>query len=200
MVKISILVPFHFMPNWDLYLERCLKSIEGQTFKDYEIITMKYDRAANTQNRLIKDAQGELLKILHMDDCFTSPDSLQRIVDNFSQFDYWQAAGCYHSVDFGEPTAPHFATYAQDIHTGNNTIGAPSVVTFRNGLGVYFDEDLDWLYDVSLYKKLYDQYGPPKILDEYPITVGLHSGQLTHQIPDDIKRKEVELMSSRYHV
>lgn len=197
-MKVSILIPFAFGKDWDLLLSRCLQSIESQTFKDYEILLMKYGRAAETQNQLIKKANGELIKILHADDCFTSPESLQQIVNHFGELDYWQASGCFHSADFSEPMYPHKACYAQDIHIGNNTIGAPSVLTFRNELGVLFDEDLDWLYDVSLYKKLYDKYGPPAILDEYPITIGLHSGQLTHAIPEDIKRKEVTIMSTRY--
>jgi len=198
MKKVSIVIPFVFMQNWDPNLHRCLASIEAQTFKDYEIILLKSGRAAETQNQLISSAKGELIKILHMDDFFTEKDSLQKIVDNFGQFDYWMATGCLHSENFGEPKYPHLARYFQDIHTGNNGLGAPSVITFRNELGVYFDEDLDWLYDVSLYKKLYDKYGPPKILDEYSVTIGLHSHQLTHQIPDDQKLSEVNLMGKRY--
>lgn len=199
-MKVSCIIPFHFSPRWDVYLARCLKSIEAQTFKDYEIILLKRDRAAKTQNDLMKVAQGELIKILHADDCFTSPDSLQNIVDDFGEFDYWQASGCLHSEDFGEPGYPHYATYSQDIHTGNNTIGSPSVITLRNELGVFFDEDSDWLYDTTLYRKLYDTYGVPKILNDLSVTIGLHAGQLTRTLPDDIKREEITRMSKRYQL
>src|SRR5882724_7348950 len=127
-MKISIVVPFHFMANWSLYLERCLKSIEDQSFKDYEIILLKQGRAAKTQNSLIKMAKGELIKILHVDDCFTTKDSLQNTVDAFTTDKHWLASACYHSYNFGEPQLPHFARYSQDIHIGHNTIGSPSVI------------------------------------------------------------------------
>lgn len=201
MKKVSIIVPFTFgTPRWELYLERCLTSIAAQTFQDqdYEVILLNYGKAAETQNRLIKMAQGELIKILHADDCFTYPSALEQIVDNFKKEDVWQASGCVHSENFGEPKYPHKAKYSADIHTGNNTIGAPSVLTFRNGLDCVFDEDLNWLYDVSLYKKLYDKYGAPSILDEYPITIGLHPHQLTHRVSAEQRQRETELMAKRY--
>lgn len=198
MKKVSIIVPFHWAPGWERLLERCLKSIETQTFTDYEIILLKYGRAAETQNRLMQVAQGELIKILHADDFFTYPEALQQIVNHFGELDYWQASGCFHSDDFSEPFYPHLARYSPDIHTGNNTIGAPSVLTFRNDPGVTFDPTLDWLYDVAFYKQFFDRYGPPTLLDEYPVTIGLHSAQLTHTITESQKLSEVELMRNKY--
>lgn len=197
MVKVSIIIPFHFSPNWDQLLSRCLKSIEAQTFKDYEIILLKRDRAAKTQNDLMQMAQGELIKILHADDYFTDKDSLQRIVRDFGSLDYWQASGCLHD-DGTTIFHSHYARYSQDIHKGNNTIGSPSVLTLRNDLGVTFDEDSDWLYDCTLYKKLYNQYGPPKILDELSVVIGLHNAQLTHSISQQQKDAEVVTMTKRY--
>lgn len=197
MSKVSIIVPWHYMPKWEMYLTRCLKSIQAQTFTDYEVIMLKYGRAAETQNKLINMASGEIVKILHMDDYFTGPSSLQKIVDNFTPEVKWLVSGCWHDNGNGL-FYPHPASYAQDIHIGNNTIGAPSVITFRNGLGVYFDEDLDWLYDVSLYKKLNDAHGLPKVINDFTVTIGLHEGQLTHAVKDEQKSREVELMSKRY--
>jgi len=197
-MKVSIVIPFTFSAQWSPLLARCLHSIEKQVFTDYEIILLKYGRAAETQNRLFEMAEGELIKILHADDYFSDQYSLGEIVSNFSTLDYWQVSGCMHSENFNEPKYPHLARYSSDIHTGNNTIGAPSVLTFRNDLGVTFDADLDWLYDVSLYKKLFDQYGPPAILDKFPVTIGLHAGQLTHRVPDERKLSEIQLMRKRY--
>ncbi len=198
MVKVSIIIPFHFGKDWDLLLSRCLQSIEMQTFTEYEILLLKLGRAAQTQNSLMERARGEIVKILHADDFFTEETSLQQIVNHFDSETIWMATGCLHAQDFGQPKYPHLARYSEDIHTGNNTIGAPSVLAFRNDLGITFDEDLDWLYDVSLYKKLFDSYGPPKILDEFPVTIGLHSGQLTHAVSEEQKHREVELMKTRY--
>lgn len=196
-MKVSIVIPFSYMVGWEKYLERCLKSIESQTFTDYEILLLKYGKAGETHNELFNRAKGELIKVLHVDDYFTHETSLQTIVENFGQFDYWQASGCWHD-DGSRVYHPHKARWSEDIHTGNNTIGAPSVLTFRNGLGVSFDEALVWLVDADLYRKFYDKYGPPAILDDYPVTIGLHPGQATHLISDETKTKEYELMMKRY--
>lgn len=196
-MKVTIVVPFSWMKNWEKYLARCLKSIEVQTFTDYEILLLKYGKAGETHNELFRRAKGELIKVLHVDDYFTDAGSLQSIVDHFGEFDYWQASGCWHD-DGNKIFHPHKARYSQDIHTGNNTIGAPSVLTFRNDLGVFFDESLVWLVDAQLYRELYDRYGPPHILDEYPVTIGLHPGQMTHEIPEELKLDEYNIMVKRY--
>lgn len=197
-MKISIIVPFTFCENWSFLLSRCLASIHHQTFTDHEIILLKFGRAAETQNRLIDCAQGELIKILHMDDFFAQENSLQKIVDSFGKFDNWMATGCLHQEIGEEPKIPHFARYVEDIHTGNNCIGSPSVITFRNDLGVHFDPSLDWLYDVDFYKQLHQKYGAPHILDDLNVVIGLHLGQLTRTIPDSQKISEVATMKKRY--
>lgn len=196
-MKVTIAIPFSWMKDWEKYLSRCLKSIESQTFTDYEILLLKYGKAGETHNELFKRAKGELIKILHVDDYFTDENSLQDIVDNFKESDYWQASGCWHD-DGINIYHPHLARWSEDIHKGNNTIGAPSVLTFRNDLGVYFDEELVFFVDCDLYRKLHDKYGPPAILDDYPVTIGLHTGQMTHQISDQVKAKEYEIMMKRY--
>lgn len=196
-MKLSVVIPFHYMQDWSMYLYRCLKSIERQTFTDYEILLLKYGKAGETHNELFRRAKGDLIKVLHIDDYFTDENSLKTIVDNFGEFDYWQASGCLHD-DGLRVFNPHSARYSEDIHTGNNTIGAPSVLTFRNDLGVEFDESLTWLVDCDLYRKFFDKYGPPRILEEFPVTIGVHQGQTTHLISDETKHREFEVMRKRY--
>jgi hypothetical protein len=196
--KVSIIVPFHYMKDWQFFLERCMKSIEIQHFKDYEVLLLKGGNASQTQNQLMRSATGELIKILHADDYFTDPFSLERIVAEFGEFDYWMASGCLHQGTMGPVDRPHKAVYTQDIHTGNNGLGGPSVITLRNELGVFFDESLHWMYDVDLYKRLHDKYGPPKIINDYSVVIGLHSDQSTNQIPDITKLSEVQTMKKRY--
>lgn len=195
--RVSIIVPFHFGKDYQALLKRCLTSIETQTFTDYEILMVKYGRAAETQNRGIESAQGKLVKILHMDDYFAYPTALEDIVDAFTPETKWLATGCWH--DAGDTLInPHYPEYTHDIHTGNNRIGAPSVVTFRNDSGILMDETLDWLYDTEFYKKLYDKFGLPKILNDFPVVIGLHPHQLTHTISDEQRKKEIQIMTNRY--
>ena len=79
---ISIVIPIHNMVNKDFFLQRCLKSIEKQTFKDYEIIINEEGKFAENVNSAMKKCKGELIKFLCMDDWLAEEYSLQKIVDN----------------------------------------------------------------------------------------------------------------------
>src|SRR3990167_5354999 len=109
--KISIVIPFHWMSNWQFFLTRCLESIEKQTFKDYEVILTKAGSMPVNTNRAVGCARGELVKVLYMDDMFFSENSLREIVDNFKEEDVWMITGCN--------TNPH-PHWTEDIATGNN--------------------------------------------------------------------------------
>src|ERR1700677_4323769 len=95
MAKISIVVPFHWMKDWEFFLNRCLKSIEIQSYKDYEIIFMKVGSMPETSNRVIESAKGEIVKILYMDDYLAHEESLQKIVEVFGE-SKWLVTGCLH--------------------------------------------------------------------------------------------------------
>ena len=86
--KVSICVPFHWMENWPFFLERCLNSIEKQTFKDYEIILIKHSIMPITSNRVIESATGEIIKVLYMDDWLASPNYLEEISKAFENKDF----------------------------------------------------------------------------------------------------------------
>lgn len=195
---ISIVVPISNMADAEFYFWRCINSIVTQSFTDYEIVITKNGRASENQNSGIERARGELVKILHMDDYFTTPDSLQTLVDNFNPSDTWMVTGCLHQQKEGPVINPHLARYSADIHTGNNTIGAPSVLLFRNEGHLKFDVTLDWLYDVEYYRRYYDTFGAPKILDDLNVVIGLHPGQLTHAVPNEQKLLETMLMIKKY--
>jgi UDP-glucose 6-dehydrogenase len=95
-MKISIVIPFHWMENWPQMMERCLKSIEAQSFKDYEVVLIKHSTMPVTSNRVIESAKGELVKVLYMDDYLAHGNALQEIVDNFSEKTQWLVTGCLH--------------------------------------------------------------------------------------------------------
>lgn len=196
-VKLSIVVPFHWMENWQFFLIRCLQSIEKQSFEDYEIILVKQGRMAETTNAAIKGAKGELVKILLMDDYLAEPDSLKILVDNFKDTDKWMVTGCWHDAGNGIQNA-HLPRYTEDIHTGNNCIGSPSVLLFRREGCLFFDEKLSWLPDCDLYRRLHDQFGPPKILNSLNVVIGLGPHQNTYVLPDDLKQMEHQYMSEKY--
>ena len=146
---ISIVIPvYDKMKDGDFFLNRCLDSIKSQTYTDYEIVMTHEGNSPHNTNLGMKQAEGDLIKILHQDDYFTHENSLKEIVDNFKGD--WLITGCSNNW---------YPVYTGDIHLGNNKLGSPSVLTIRNGLDMYFDEELIWLFDCDFYKRMYNKYG-----------------------------------------
>lgn len=167
-----------------------------QSFKDYEVILMKVGSMPITSNRVIESAKGDIVKILYMDDYFAYQDALKKIVDNFGD-SRWMVTGCLH--DNGDRlTSPHQPTYSQDIHTGNNTIGSPSVLAFKREGCLFFDENLSFLLDCDLYSRYYETYGSPMILNDLNVIIGLHEGQTSNLMPDKEKIEERNYMIKKH--
>lgn len=182
-LKVSICLPYYDMPNGAFFLKRAIDSIMEQTYQNYEIILTKHGKAAENTNYAIKRATSDLIKILHMDDYFANKDALQGIVNAFKG--HWLVTGCEHD-DGTSISRPHYPVFSRT----ENTIGAPSVLTIKNGLDMYFNEDLEWIFDLDFYRRLYDKYGEPTILNDINVVIGIHSGQATNLLSDEIKRKE----------
>lgn len=193
-MRISVVIPFHFMDNWQFFLTRCLESIEYQSFKDYEVILMKVGSMPVTSNRVMEAAKGELIKVLYMDDMLATPSSLQEIVDSYP-FE-WLISGCNHTDNI-HMFNDHFPLFDDRIMQGINTIGSPSVLTIPRKNITFFDENLSWVLDIDLYQRLYRKYGSPKILDSINVTIGLHSGQTTHKLTNNEKEQEVDYLSRK---
>jgi hypothetical protein len=191
---ISICIPIYDMPNGDFFLKRCIDSIMEQTYKNYELVITKDGKMAENSNSAIKKAKGDLIKILYQDDYLAHKNSLQEIVDNFKGD--WLVTGCEH--DNGVRYRPHFPQYNDQIHLGQNTIGSPSVLTLRKGLNEYFDETMTWLLDCDLYKRLFDKYGEPDILDDVNVVIGCGLHQATHRMGDQVKEDEHLYIKQKY--
>jgi len=103
MSKVSICIPAYNNPAG---IERLLKSIEGQSYRDFEIIitddstdervkmvvdnsplTIIYEKntihdgSTANWNKAINLAKGDYIKIMHHDDWFNGKDSLKELVD-----------------------------------------------------------------------------------------------------------------------
>lgn len=195
--KISIVIPWHFMENWHYFLTRCLVSIEMQTFKDYEVILTKAGLMPVNSNRAIECAKGDYIKVLYMDDYFTNENSLQELMDAITEETKWLVSGCIHDHGDGYLRNPHIPSYSKDIHTGNNTIGSPSVLLMERKSALLFDERLSWLLDCDLYKRLYDKYGLPTILHSPNIAIGIHKGQTSNIMPSEAKLAEHKLLEKK---
>jgi glycosyltransferase involved in cell wall biosynthesis len=188
---ISLILPYHDIPETAFFLKRCIDSIMMQTYKDYEIVLVKNGKMAENTNSGIKRAKGDLIKILFMDDAFASPNSLQEIVDNFTDSVDWLITGCDTNI---------YPRWTDDIETGNNKLGSPSCLAFRNKDCVLFDERLSWLLDVVYYKEMYKKFGKPKIVNGVNILMGIGKHQMTHTLSDEIKQDEHNYVFNKYKV
>lgn len=198
MAKITIAIPFHWMDNWQFFLSRCLKSIELQTFKDYEVVLMKVDSMPITSNRVLEAAKGDFIKILYMDDYFAHEGALQAIVEAFDEDTHWVATGCLHQSGSEEPHSPHYSVCDERIKEGVNTIGSPSVIAVRNNGHLLFDEKMTWMLDVDLYKRYLSTYGYPRILDDLNVVIGLGKHQMTNKLSNEEKTSEIKLFNEKY--
>jgi hypothetical protein len=177
------------MKHKEFFLERALNSVRAQTFQDYEIVITEDGKMAENTNSSIKKATGDLVKILYMDDWLAHPNALKEIVDNFEFQDDWLITGA--------DTNPH-PYWTDDIETGNNRLGSPSTLTMRRSRALMFDERMSWLLDCDLYKRLYEEYGPPKILDSVGVRIGVGDHQMTNILTNEEKLLEHKLIKEKY--
>lgn len=187
----------HDMKNGENFLKRLHDSLERQTHKDWELIVTREGKMAENTNAAIKKARGEIIKILFMDDFFYSPDALKNIEENIGGG--WCASGCVHTTDGDTFFNPHDASYDEAaLRQGINTIGSPSVIAFRNSNNPpLFDENMSWLLDVDFYLRLYDEFGPPKIIPSHDIAMGIGDHQMTNIMSDKDKEWEANYLQSK---
>lgn len=192
---ISVCIPTHNMDNGDFFLKRCLDSLKTQEYKNFEVIITADGKMAENTNSAIKKAKGDIIKILFMDDYLAHDGALKEVAENFKGG--WLATGCSH--DDGERVYnPHVPKWNKLIHLGNNTIGSPSVIAFENKDPVLFDEKLSWMIDCDWYKRLFDKYGKPTLIDDINVVMGLGSHQTTHKMSDEEKKEEVKYVKKKH--
>ncbi len=194
--RISVCVPTHDMLNGEYFLQRLKDSLDEQTFKDFELIITTKGKMAENTNSAIRQAKGEIIKILFMDD-FLRPDALQNLSDNFTGG--WYASGCEHTMDDTEFFNPHVPTYELPRSLDTNTIGSPSVVAFENKDPELFDENLSWMLDVELYGRLYKRYGAPTLVPTMDVVIGIHAGQMTHILTAEEKHAEEYYLNEKIY-
>ncbi len=202
-------------------LTRSFDVLVKQTFKDFEVVitdnsddnsihttcdkykdilSIRYVKnprkgMAQNTNEGIKNARGNIIKILYMDDFLASDNSLAQIVENFAGM--WLITGCEH-YDGKKRYDSHFPFYNDTIHIGKNTIGSPSVLTIKNEDPLLFDETMTWRLDCDYYKRLHDKFGDPTILNEINVVIGVGKHQTTNYLTNTLKESEREYMKKKY--
>lgn len=218
MLSLSIALPTHDMPDKQYFFKRCLDSLWSQTFQDFEIVvsdnsednliwqicdyygSIQYVRnpikgMAQNTNETIKRAKGKLIKILYMDDFLNHNESLQDIVDSFKG--QWLVTDCVH-FDGLKYFNHHVPVWNDEIQTGKNTIGSPSVLTIKNENPMLFDESMQWLLDCDLYKRYYERYGLPVMIKDKNVVIGVGEHQMTNTMGEQRKIDEFNYMKQKY--
>jgi glycosyltransferase involved in cell wall biosynthesis len=195
---VSIAVPVHDMEGRDFFLRRLLDSVESQTYKDYEIIVTEDGKMAENTNSALSKASGEIIKLIQMDDFFAHPGALREIVDNFTPQDHWMMTAYAHTTDGENRVYPHYPKWNDKIWTGSNTLGGLSALVVRNDPPLMLEEPLTWVVDCDLYQRYYDLYGLPKILNSITMVIQWGDHQVTRNLTDETKQREVEYLISKY--
>ncbi len=149
-------------------------------------------RMSGNTNNAIKFAKGKIIKILFLDDFLYSRKSIEEIVNSFDLVnDDWLVTAAEHSNDGTTYIRPFYPRYNKKIHLGKNTISSPSVLTIKNSNPLLFDLNLTWLMDCDYYKRCYDKFGPPKILNKINVVNRIGKHQVSNAL--DGNRKKIEL-------
>lgn len=227
-MKLSIAIPTYESHGRGCeFLLAQFQKFQQQTFKDFEIVIsdhsknndieslcslynnfldIKYYRneekrgnsSANLNNALNK-CSGELIKIIFQDDFLWDEYSLQYTIESFDKGAQWLVSACQHTNDDGISFNREFyPRYHDKIHLGFNTISSPSVLTIRNEDKILFDERLIWLMDVDYYKRCYENFNKPVILNKITVVNRISDVQLSSNMSEKIKNIELNLMIKKH--
>lgn len=229
-LKISICIPTWENHGYgSFFLEKLLQTISNQSYKNYEVIISdhsenediknlcsslnenneivyvkninKKGNGPHNTNNSIKNAKGDIIKIMFQDDFFYDENALQKIIGEFENENCnWLVCGCNHTYDDGKTfTRFMIPEWNENILFGVNTISSPSVLAFRNGNEFYFDENLTMLMDCEIYYQLYIKYGLPKTISDYLISNRIHQNQISSLYQGDMKN-EIDYVKKKYNL
>lgn len=170
-------------------LNRLLQSIAIQDFKDFEVIVtddspdngvallcekyastlplfyFKNEVALGTPsnwNKAISLAKGSWIKLMHDDDWFAEPTSLQQFADcakkNNTSFIFSAYRKAFENSDKEEVFYPEKFRMLQVVNEpaillAKNFIGPPSVTMHKNDGQHIYDTKLKWLVDIDAYRR-----------------------------------------------
>lgn len=196
-MKISVAVPYHNTPMTGAFLARLCVSYQEQTYTDKELILTNKGTMGENHNQAIEESTGDIVKLLQMDD-YLLPSALTGTIKAFEDNPdkSWLITANLHFD--GELTSyPHYPEWNDKIYTGRNTLGSVSTLAIRKDT-LLFNDELQWMIDVDLYWRLYQNYGPPILLLEPTVVVSWHPGQQTNLLTEEEKQKEYQIMINKY--
>ena len=213
------------------FLKRLLDSISGQTFTDFEVILT--DDSPGTEvselvqeyaakfpliyhknltalgtpenwNEAIRRASGKWIKLMHDDDWFAQPGSLQEFADAAQHHPDAEFFFCaYNNVfeETGKTQAVHASAFRRKKLLRNpvtlfskNIIGPPSVTMYINKNDLVYDKRTKWVVDIDFYIH-YLQRHSFVYIDKTLVNVGINQHQVTQE---SFRKPEVEIPENFY--
>jgi hypothetical protein len=205
----AIAIPLHDpYEEFEIYLRELFESIKIQTKLPEQIImggikkptyidrlfeeyveffnlSFKINDSVSTSsnlNLIAKESTCTITKILFQDDFFISAysiESIKKLFDNQSTIWVASASKNYNDTSklFERNIRPKISS---KMIKGVNSIGTPSVISYRTNDFLPFNEDLKWLLDCEWYLRMHHKYGKPQTIKEFQIASRLHPKQATH--------------------
>jgi len=188
----------------DHSIDNTIKDICDKWSEKLTLVYVVNDRGRGVISPNINNAMrlctGQWIKILFQDDYLYDENSLQ-IQANLLKSQpstIWLMTKFYHSNDGKTVYRLYHPKWNDMIWTGNNTMGCPSGMTIINNNLIYFDEDLNWLMDVDYYKRMFEKYGRPTILDRVTVVNRTSEHRLTESISQSVKDTELNMLVNKY--
>ena len=221
-VMISIVVPAYATTQADIvHFERLLASIEEQSYSDFEVLVSDHSpgdvllqvcnrtrlpityvsnsrgrgNSSINMNEGISRANGDVIKIMHMDDWFVNKSCLELIASELGRVStaFWGVLAFDHQRESRQ--VPERLT----VPSLRGTLGCPSVSFFRRDetSPVLFDENLIIINDHDMHQSLLLRYGTPIVITELCVRIGVHANQVSNRVKQSRLREEIQYFCSK---
>lgn len=163
------------------YLDKLLSE-----FNEFFLVKFKENKSSSTSsnlNLLIPQSSGSIVKILFQDDFFISKTALEMTQYIFKKSNViWAVCA---SRNYDEETGQYIREvnpkFSRRLVKGVNTIGSPSVVSFKKDCFLPFNKNLVWMLDCEWYLQMQHRFGNPYVFKGFQIANRLHRYQATHK-------------------
>lgn len=208
---ISICIPAYKRPDC---LIRLLTSITEQLYKEYEIIITDDSPGDEVRtvlkafshlpiqyfnnkpalgtpgnwNYALAKANGDWVQLLHTDDWYSSPASLQQFVDaiNTGKADFIFCAS--QEINFAANSTKNMQLTEkkrQLLDGGaenllyDNVIGHPSTVIHKKDAGIEYDANFKWVVDIDFYIRYLQKHRHYYYIGNYLVNIGMDTEQVS---------------------
>ncbi len=230
-MKVSICVPAYKQTE---FLKECLDSIANQTYSNYELIVtddtsgdivanlvqnykdifgdrLKYYHnekphgSPGNWNYSLDKATGDLVQLMHHDDFYSNPDSLQLFVDRALKnpgINIFASEVYSKNAATGELTITRLDNHNLNILKNDfkrifyaNLIGPPSVFMLRRNK-IRFDSRMKWLVDMEYYFRIFEKFKKWEYIN-IPLVTSINNAN--HNVTNEcIENPDVEIFEHLY--